>query len=247
MDSLERLAHSLEQSVALIHSLRRENRELAGLAAEAKSSAAKKSEIEALQKALEEARIEIERLRQEPNPDIEAQERARQAEIESASLAAQFEQERQRRNTEKKEFEIKIHDLELRILAAEREETMPFPVADRTPELESLSRRCAELEVMLAQAQSDAEKARGDITAMQVRIAESADPEEVSGWQEQIHAMNTELEELRQLHLMKESMEIEKVEIRKQKKIIGIVAREREMTRKKLDEICATLDNLRLS
>lgn len=247
MDSLERLGHSLEQAVALIHSLRRENRELASVAAEAKLASAAKIELVSLHALLDESKIEIERLREEPAPDIEAQERARHAEIEAAGLAQQLEQERQRRYAEKKDFELKIHDLELRTLAAEREETMPLAAPDKATELENLSLRCAELEVMLAQAQAQCEKSRGDITAMQVRLAESADPEEVSSWQERIHSLTEELEGLRHLNSMKISLDAEKIEVRKQRKMLAAISREREMTHKKLEEIYVMLDNLRLS
>lgn len=246
MDSLERLAHSLEQAVALIHSLRRENRDLARLAAEAKSAASRLGELEGLKAGFDEAKIEIERLRQEPAVDLEAMERARQAELEAARLAEDLDSERQRRLEEKRDWELKLHALELKLLEAQREETMPLPLPDRRPEVESLSRRCAELEIMLSEAQAGLEKSRGDITALQVRIAESADPEEVSTWQQRIHELGSELEGLRQLSGMKERLDADKAEVRKQKRTLAAIAAEREMTRKKLDEIYASLENLRL-
>src|SRR5688572_23980017 len=135
MDSLDRLSHSLEAAVALIHSLRRENRDLA-------RSMARSGEIDGLKSALDEAKVEIERLRLEPAVDLEAQERSRQAELESARLAQQLEEQVQARSAERRDFEAKIHALELKLLAAEREEVMPLP--DRGAEVESLSRRCAE-------------------------------------------------------------------------------------------------------
>jgi chromosome segregation ATPase len=247
MDSLDRLGYSLEQAVALIHSLRRENRELAALAASSAAAAIKKDELESLRSALDEAKIEIERLRQEPAPDIEAQERSRQAELEAASLAEQLEQERQRRQAEKKEFELKVHELELRTLAAEREETMPLPIQDRSADLERLQRRCAELELMLAESQAALEKAKGDFTSLQVRLAESADPGEVSDWQKRIHDLSTEVEGLRHLSGLKENLEAERTELRRQKRALAVIFKEREATWKKLEEIYAVLDNMRLS
>src|SRR6185503_12431244 len=95
MDSLDRLSHSLEAAVALIHSLRRENRDLARSMAENAARAVKNGEIEGLHRALDEARIEIERLRLEPAVDLEAQERSRQAELDAARLAQQMEEQRQ--------------------------------------------------------------------------------------------------------------------------------------------------------
>lgn len=245
MDSLDRLSHSIEAAAALIHSLRRENRELGQNVALATAKAAKAEQVEGLRQSLDEAKIEIERLRQEPAVDVEAQERARQAELEAARLAEDLEEERRRSAEQKLALEMKIQDLELRLLAAQREETMPLP--DRSHEVESLARRCAELEVMLAEAQDSLEKAKGNITAMQVRIAESADPEEVSAWQQKIHALNTELEGLRALSGMKEKLEADRSEVRRQKRSLAAISAEREMTRRKLEEIYAMLDNLRLS
>jgi hypothetical protein len=249
MDSLERLAHSLEAAVALIQSLRRENRELAHAASEASARAAKSGEMEGLKYSLEAAKTEIERLRQEPAVDLEAQERARQAELEAAGMAMELEEERKRRQDGQRQFEAKIGELELRLLAAERYETMPMPAAtpQSSTEVENLSRRCAELEVMLAEAQASLEKSRGDITAMQVRIAESADPGEVSAWQSRLQELSSELEGLRQLKGTKEKLDLDRAEVRKQKRALAAVFQEREMTRKRLDEIHTVLDNLRLS
>jgi hypothetical protein len=214
MDSLERLAHSLEAGVALIQSLRRENRELARQAGEAGAKA-------------------------------QDNERARQAELESASLAERLETERAEQQAFRTALEAKVRDLELRLLAAERDETMPLP--DRGPEVESLSRRCAELEVMLAESQAALEKAKGDITAMQVRIAESADASEVEAWQRRMQEMSGELESLRHLAGMKEKLEADRAEMRRQKRNLALITGEREATRRKLEEIYAALDNMRLS
>ena len=250
MDSLDRLSHNIEAAAALIQSLRRENRDLAksaaSAAATAHAQALKQAEIQ--QEALDQAKIEIERLRQEPAVDAEAQERARQAELEAARMAQSLETERQEWDAVKRGLEARIHELELQLLAAAREETMPLPPPpDRSQELENLARRCAELEVMLAEAQEAFEKAKGSITAMQVRIAESADPEEVSVWQQKIHALSSELEGLRGLQGMKEKLESDRNEVRRQKRALTAIAVEREMTRKKLEEIYSMLDNLRLS
>ena len=59
--------------------------------------------------------------------------------------------------------------------------------------------------------------------------------------------MEAELEKLRQVGHLKERLDADRAEIRRQKKSLAIVFQEREMTRKKLDEIHAVLDNLRLS
>jgi Tfp pilus assembly protein PilN len=80
-----------------------------------------------------------------------------------------------------------------------------------------------------------------------VRIAESADPEEVSSWQQRIHLLTAELEGLRQLHGMKERLDADKAEVKRQKRTLAAIAADREMAKKKLEEIYQVLDNLRLS
>jgi hypothetical protein len=246
MDSMERLAHSLEQAVALIHSLRRENRDLARAAAAAKAAEARAAALEglgpelaAVQAALAQAQSEAAaaeeraaaRLREEPaqaEARAAAEERARQAELEAARLAAMLEDEREGRMALKAELEGKLRDMELKWMAASREETMPLP--DRTPELEGLALRCSELEAMLAAAQAEIESGKGEATAMQVRIA----------------ALGAEADGLRGLALSKEAVEAERASLRRQRKALAQVAKERETTRRKLDEIYAALDNMRL-
>src|SRR6266478_791788 len=114
MDSLERLGHSLEQVIALIHALKREKRELSE---EASRAAA----------LLAAARLEVERLRQEPSADLESVARARAAELETATMAEQLEKERTQWKEGKQRLQAQLQDLELRLLAAERNETMPIP------------------------------------------------------------------------------------------------------------------------
>jgi hypothetical protein len=247
MDSLERLSHSLEQAVSLVLSLRRENREFAAFAAqESKANAALRQDLTELKRQIDEKNLELAEARAMPGPDLEAIERARQAELEAAALAQSLEGEKRLRHDEGRFYEGKVHDLELRLMAAEREEIMPLPPLDRSVELEALQRRCAELEVMLAQAQESLEKSRGDITALQVRIAESASAEEVSKWQAQVQNMQNRLESLQKWESLHEGLELEKVEIKRQKKALGAIFKEREITKKKLDEIYAALDDLRL-
>jgi hypothetical protein len=228
MDSMERLAHSLEQAVGLIHALRRENRDLARQASKASGLEARSMELEVAQVELGRLRQELEELKSVQVRDPEAQERARQAELEAAALAAQLEDEKQRRLQEKAGLEARISELELKAIAMSREETMPAP--DRTPELESLALRCSELEAMLAARSTELEGSKGDVTALQVKIA----------------ALGVELDGLRATAASKESIEAEKASIRKQKKVLGLIAKERETTRRKLEEIYSVLDNLRL-
>src|ERR1041385_486066 len=108
MDSLDRLSHSIEAAAALIHSLRRENRELAHAVALNAPKAALGEKAEGLEASLQEARLEIERMRREPMIDTQAQERARQAELESARLAEQVEKERDGSAEMKRELQKKI-------------------------------------------------------------------------------------------------------------------------------------------
>src|SRR5262245_35727134 len=124
MDSLERLGHSLEQVISLIHALKRENRELAEAASKAAALALKEKEAEELGSRLADARAEIERLRQEPSPDLEIVARARAAELETASMAEQLDRERAERRDERQRLQARLDDMELQRLAAERDETM---------------------------------------------------------------------------------------------------------------------------
>src|SRR6266403_445444 len=121
MDSLERLSHSLEQAVALIHSLRRENRDLAKQASAAIASAKEDASSGLDQMALElaAAKSEISRLKEQPAEDLASVERARQAELESARLAEGMEALKRSQLDEKRALEERLGLLELKLLAAE--------------------------------------------------------------------------------------------------------------------------------
>ena len=246
MDSLERLSHSLEQAVALIHSLRRENRDLAKQASAAIASAKEDASSGLDQMALElaAAKSEISRLKNEPSEDLISVERARQAELEAARLAEEMEALRRSQLDEKRALEERLGLLELKLLAAEREETMPI---SRAPEIEELTQRSAALEQALAEKETELERSKGAITSLQVKIAESANPDEVGHWQEKIRSLEAEVAELQALRELKASLDEERQELRRQKKALGHIKKEREQVKAKLDEIYGTLENLRLS
>lgn len=147
MDSLERLHHSIEQASALISALRRENRDLASLAARAP---ALEEERQRLKEQLEGASAELERLRMEPASDLQTPQRIQEAELEAARLAEALETVKASFAGEKARLEARLRELELRLLEAETHETMPGEATPLSEERNALARRCAELEVMVS-------------------------------------------------------------------------------------------------
>jgi hypothetical protein len=248
MDSLERLSHSLEQAIALIHSLRRENRDLAKQAASALASAREDAgaEAERMTAELAAAHVEITRLNQRPEENPELLQRVQFAELEAARFAEDLEEAKKRHGAEKLALEQRLSQLELRLLAAEREETMPV-AAHTAAEMLGLTERGRELEESLKAKEDELEKAKGAITAMQVKLAEYAGPDDVGRWQEKIAGLERDLQKMSEMAGSLERFEAEKAEMRKQKKALAGIQKERDMVRARLDEIHTTLENLRLS
>ncbi len=235
MDSLERLNHSVEQAAAQIHALRRENRDLAKGASGAQ---------DALRREIKRLESELEEHKAAPQRDEAAEERARQAELDAARVAEQAEHAKAVFEAEKASMLEKVASLELRLMHAEREEVMPTA---SPAEWHELRQQLNQMQLELGEREQDLERAKGAFTAMQVKLAESAGPDEVARWQARMHELEVLVKELEPLRLAKDQIEIEKLEIKKQKKMLAAIKKERDMTRSRLAEIKATLESVRLS
>lgn len=312
MDSLERLSHSLEQAVALIHSLRRENRDLAKQAAEALAAAktdvaatAEELKVElakaaiesqqlqevlgakaALEERLSLAELESSRLVQEIDRakqafesekivfedrlrqmDLAAKEHEEysvsQVKLESTRLVSEIEDARKTFENEKLAFEDRLRSLELKLTAAEqdavlfgqaelekvraKETEVTASLGMREAELGELRGRIAGTEALLAEKEEELETSKVAIAMLQVKIAETLSPEEILRLQESLRTSEAELDELRPLRDLKSALDSEKIELRRQKKALTGIKKEREQVKAKLDELYSTLDNLRLS
>jgi hypothetical protein len=61
-----------------------------------------------------------------------------------------------------------------------------------------------------------------------------------------IHALEAEILPLRQLQQSREQLENDRSDLRRQRRAVAAVLKDREHVRRKLDEIFAALDNVRL-
>jgi chromosome segregation ATPase len=312
MDSLDRLSHSLEQAVALIHSLRRENRDLARQAAVAVTSA--KNDVaasaEELKTGLAKAELEAQQLHEVLGEKAALEQRVSQAELESARLAEELErngknfegerlewqghlraaeqaardreatlagqvelgkaqqaevveQAKKSSEIEKAELEERLRSLELKLVAAEqeaaafgqaemekarsREIELTAALAARELELGESRGRVAGLEALFAEKEEELETSKVAVMMLQVKIGESLSPEQILCLQEDARILEAELGELRPLKDLKAALDAEKLELRRQKKALAGIRKERELVKAKLDEIYGTLENLRLS
>lgn len=111
---------------------------------------------------------------------------------------------------------------------------------------EALKAGQAELEKRITALEShalDLERQLGDAN---LRLAESAKPEEVAAWQARLKELESLAAEADRLGEQSLKQEAEKAELRRQKRELAGIAKERQALRRKVEELVATLESVRL-
>jgi len=80
----------------------------------------------------------------------------------------------------------------------------------------------------------------------QLRLAESAKPEEVAAWQARLVELEAQAAQAQSVLAEASRLESERLALRKQKTEMAQYARERQTLRRKVEELVATLQNVRL-
>jgi hypothetical protein len=229
MESLERLASSIAQVDLLVASLKRENRDLAGRLA---ASAAERLEVRA------EAEVRIDALNlelREIHADAEARIEALNLELRSAREAVRLDPE-----------------LEARVQEAERESlemAQRFVEAHTThleekTRLEALIRRL-EAQVMADQGQEELPVASAEtLSAAQERERRALAAQAEA--QERTNALGAQLKDLQAQLAGAAKLDVERTELKRQRREVAAFAKERNALRRKVEELLATLESVRL-
>jgi chromosome segregation ATPase len=111
---------------------------------------------------------------------------------------------------------------------------------------EALKVRQAELEKRVTALESNGLDLERQLGEAQLHLAESAKPEEVAGWQARLKELEGLAEQATALADQGQKLEAEKVELKKQKRELAAFAKERALLRRKVEELVATLESVRL-
>ena len=218
MESLERLASSIAQVDLLVASLKRENRDLAGRLA---ASATERLELRA---------------------DAEAR-------IEALNLELLAAREAVRRDPE---LEARALELETRALEAEQEslEMAQRFVEAHTTHLEEKTRlealiRQLEAQVMADQGQEELPVASAEtLSAAQERERRALAAQAEA--QERTNALGAQLKDLQAQLAGAAKLDVERTELKRQRREVAAFAKERNALRRKVEELLATLESVRL-
>jgi hypothetical protein len=260
MESLERLASSIAQVELLAASLKRENRDLAGrLAVVASERLEERTSAEARIQALS---LEVEAARSEPRLDLELEARARRAESEGLALARELDAAQNRHRGEKGRLEALIRQLEAQTMPGQVLDQMPVASAEALALAHDGERRALAAQ---AEAQERSLALAAHLKDLQARLdsllaAELKAVDEVESLKARHAAQEARIAELEgglgererllgaaQTQLAgAEKMEAERAELRRQRREVAAFAKESHTLRRKVEELLATLESVRL-
>ncbi|MGH7442373.1 MAG: hypothetical protein ACREKE_06850 [bacterium] len=260
MESLERLASSIAQTELLVAALKRENRDLAArLAVAAEDRHAESEDLRAELAGLGE-RLRLSEEAPRRDPGLEA--RAFDAEHLANTAQRALTEAQEAHRLERSRLETLIRQLEAQVMASHGLEQLPTASAESLHE--ALGREQA-ARAALADAQARGLILESQVRDLQGRLDSLFDSEQRAAGKSK--ALQTSLEALR---LREESLEqglaereretsklraaaedaatiqVERAELRRQKRDAQAFARERQGLRRRLEELVATLENVRL-
>jgi hypothetical protein len=260
MESLERLASSIAQVDLLVASLKRENRDLAvRLAASATERLELRADAETRIEALNgELRAAREAVREDP--ELEA--RLLDAQQESADLAQRFITAHTKHVEEKARLEALIRRLEAQVMAAHGLEQLPVASAETLSaaherERLALAAQAEAQERALAlaaqlqdlQARLDAfslaeERSSREAEILQARLADQ--DQRVTQLEDGIEERERLLGQARATLAGAAKLDVEQAELKRQRREAAAFAKERHALRRKVEELLATLESVRL-
>lgn len=260
MESLERLASSIAQVELLVASLKRENRDLAGRLAVVASE--RLEERLAADARIQTLALDVEAARSEPRLDLELEARARRAESEGAVLARELDAAQHRHRDEKSRLEALIRQLEAQTMPGQVLDQMPVASAEALNLAHEGERRAIAGQ---AEAQERSLALAAHLKDLQARLdgllaAELRAVDEVESLKAQQAAQKTRIAELEgglgererllgeaQTQLAgAEKMDAERAELRRQRREVAAFAKEGHTLRRKVEELLATLESVRL-
>lgn len=112
--------------------------------------------------------------------------------------------------------------------------------------VEGLKARQAELEKRVTALESSGLDLERQLAEAQLRLAESAKPEEVAAWQARLKELEGLAEQAGAMAEQGQKLEAEKNDLKKQKRELAAFAKERAVLRRKVEELVATLESVRL-
>jgi hypothetical protein len=118
--------------------------------------------------------------------------------------------------------------------------------AQAQQELEAQKSRLAEREKRLTALESHALELERQFGELQLRLAESAKPDEVAAWQGRLTELEAQVGQAQAVLAETARLEAERQELRRQKATLAAYARERQTLRRKVEELVATLQSVRL-
>jgi hypothetical protein len=271
MESLERLASSIAQVELLVASLKRENRDLAArLAASAAERLELREDAEARFESLKlaaEARIEalnleVEAAREQARPDPELEARVLEAEQQSAGLALRLSGAQSRHLEEKNRLEALIRQLEAQAMAAHGLEQLPVASSEQLAEARERERKALaaqaeaqERTLALAAHLRDLQARLDTLLATEIRVSEEAEDLKVrlAGQQQRVAELEGGIDERERL--LNEArlklagavkLEGDQTELKRQRREVSAFAKERHALHRKVEELLATLESVRL-
>jgi hypothetical protein len=112
--------------------------------------------------------------------------------------------------------------------------------------LEALKSRQAEQDKRVTALESHALELERLYSEAQLRLAESAKPEEVAAWQARLAELEALSQQAQGVLAESGRLETERQDLRRQKAALAAYARERQALRRKVEELVVTLQNVRL-